>query len=281
MSKNNLLAVLLIVALACCMVCGCTSDTSASGQTAAGAETTPVAGEAESAESLVVYCGAGLREPMDEIAQVYQEQTGTEIKYTYSGSAQLLSQIELLQEGDCYMPGAKSYIDSADEKGFINSSEKTIYHVLAIAVAPGNPKNITTLEDLTQEGVRVAIGEPTGPAVGKATQKMMESAGYWEDMQDNIVVRSGTVNELLVYMNMEQADAAIIWEDLLDNTDLEQVDIPIDEGFIKVIPVGTLSFSENPEGAQAFADFVSSDEGKAIFAKHGFETFPCAKYGDA
>lgn len=265
---------LLIVALACCMVCGCTSE-------ATPADTTPVAGEAEAAESLVVYCGAGLREPMDEIAQVYQEQTGTEIKYTYSGSAQLLSQIELLQEGDCYMPGAKSYIDSADKKGFISTSDNTIYHVLAIAVAPGNPKEISTLEDLTKDGVRVAIGEPTGPAVGKAAKKMLEKAGYWEDMQDNIVVRSGTVNELMVYMNMEQADAAIIWEDLLDNSDLEQVDIPIDEGFIKVIPIGTLSFSENPEDASAFAAFVSSDDGKAIFVKHGFEAYPSAKYGDA
>jgi molybdate transport system substrate-binding protein len=269
MSKKYLLAVLLTVALACCMVCGCTSDT------------TPGAGESESAESLVVYCGAGLREPMDEIAKIYQEKTGTEIKYTYSGSAQLLSQMELLQAGDCYMPGAKSYIDSAAKKGFINSSEKTIYHVLAIAVTPGNPKNITTLADLTKEGIRVAIGEPSGPAVGSATKKMLETAGYWEDIQDNIVVQSGTVNELLVYMNMGQADAALIWEDLLDNSGLEQVDIPINEGFIKVIPIGTLSFSEHPKDAQAFADFVSSDEGKAIFLKHGFETYPSAKYGDA
>ncbi|KAF1078829.1 molybdate ABC transporter substrate-binding protein [Methanogenium sp. MK-MG] len=274
MSRKYLPAVLLIVALACCMACGCTSE-------ATPADTTPVAGVSESAESLIVYCGAGLREPMDEVAQVYQEKTGTEIKYTYSGSAQLLSQIELLQEGDCYMPGAKSYIDSAAEKGFINSSKKTVYHALAIAVAPGNPKDITTLDDLTKDGVRVAIGEPTGPAVGKASKKMLEKAGYWEDIQGNIVVQSGTVNELMVYMNMDQTDAAIIWEDLLDNSDLVKVDIPVDEGFIKVIPIGTLSFSENPEGAQAFADFVSSDEGKAIFVKHGFETYPCAKYGDA
>ncbi len=271
MSKKYLPAVLLIVTLACCMACGCTSE-------ATPADTTPAAGVSE---SLVVYCGAGLREPMDEIAQVYQEKTGTEIKYTYSGSAQLLSQIELLQSGDCYMPGAKSYIDSAAEKGFINSSEKTIYHVLAIAVAPGNPKNITTLADLTKDGVRVAIGEPTGPAVGSAAKKMLESAGYWEDIQGNIVVQSGTVNELLVYMNMDQADAAIIWEDLLDNSDLEKVDIPINEGFIKVIPIGTLSFSENPEDAQAFANFVSSDDGKAIFVKHGFGCYPCEKYENA
>jgi molybdate transport system substrate-binding protein len=274
MSKKLMgIAALCVVLLAACMICGCTGD--------ATTETPATATPAATEESLVVFCGAGLREPMDEIAQVYQERTGTEIQYTYGGSAQLLSQIELLQSGDAYMPGAKSYIDSAAEKGFIASSTPCIYHVLAIAVQQGNPMNITTLEDLTKDGVRVAIGEPTGPAVGSAAKKMLEKAGYWEDIQDNIVVRSGTVNELLVYTSMDQADAAIIWEDLLDNSELEQVDIPIDEGFIKVIPIGTLTFSENPEEAQAFADFVASDEGLAIYEKHGFEIYPCAKYGDA
>ena len=274
MSKKLMgIAALCVALLAACMICGCTGE---------AATDTPAAGTpAASEESLVVFCGAGLREPMDEIAQVYQDRTGTEIRYTYGGSAQLLSQIELLQEGDAYMPGAKSYIDSAAEKGFIAGSTPCIYHVLAIAVQPGNPLNITNLEDLTGDGVRVAIGEPTGPAVGQAAKKMLENAGYWEDIQDNIVVRSGTVNELLVYTTMDQADAAIIWEDLLDNSDLEQVDIPIDEGFVKVVPIGTLTFSENPDEAEAFADFVASDEGRAIFEKHGFETYPCAKYGDA
>ncbi|KAF1078830.1 molybdate ABC transporter substrate-binding protein [Methanogenium sp. MK-MG] len=272
MSKKYWAFAAIIAAFCLCMVCGCTSE----------ASLTPDGGQITTEDkSLIVYSGAGLRDPMDEIAQVYQEKTGTEIKYTYSGSAQLLSQMELLQKGDCYMPGAKAYIDSAAEKGFINSSEDVVYHVLAIAVEPGNPKNITSLKDLTEDGVTVAIGEPTGNAVGKATQKIYEKAGLWDDLQDNIVVRSGTVNELLVYMNMDQADAAIIWEDLLGNSDVEQVDIPHEEGFVKVIPVGTLTFSDKPAEAQAFADFIASDEGKAIFVKHGFETYPSAKYGDA
>ncbi|WAI01668.1 molybdate ABC transporter substrate-binding protein [Methanogenium organophilum] len=272
MSRKYGIVCAIIAAFCLCMVCGCTSD---------AAPATDAVQISTEEKSLIVYSGAGLRDPMDEIAQVYEEKTGTEIKYTYSGSAQLLSQMELLQEGDCYMPGARAYIDSAAEKGYINNSEDVIYHVLAIAVEPGNPQNITCLKDLTEDGVKVAIGEPTGNAVGKATQKIYEKAGLWEELQDNIVVRSGTVNELLVYMNMKQADAAIIWEDLLDNSDIEHVDIPQEEGFIKVVPVGTLSFSDKPTEAQAFADFVASDEGKAIFVKHGFETYPSEKYGDA
>ena len=262
----------IMAALCLCMVCGCTSDA------------TPVdnAGQINTEEkSLIVYSGAGLREPMDEIAEVYEEKTGTVIKYTFAGSAQLLSQIELLHEGDCYMPGARADLDPAIEKGLIGESEAVIYHLLAFAVQPGNPKNITCLKDLTESGVEVAIGEPTANAVGKATKKIYEKAGLWENLQDNIVVRSPTVNELIVYMNMGQADAAVIWEDLLGSSNIEKVDIPQEEGFIKVVPVATLSFSDKPAEAKAFADFVASDKGKAIFVKHGFESYPSAKYGDA
>lgn len=272
MSKNCWAFVAIIAALCFCMVCGCTSDAAPADD--AGQITTEE-------KSLVVYSGAGLREPMDEIAKVYENKTGTVIKYTYAGSAQLLSQIELLQEGDCFMPGARADLDTAIEKGFITNNENVIYHVLAFAVQPGNPKNITCLKDLTEDGVRVAIGDPTAIPVGKATKKIYEKAGLWEDLQDNIVTTTGTVNELVVYMNMNQADASMIWEDLLDSSNVEQVDIPQEEGFIKVVPISTLSFSEKPAEAQAFADFIASDEGKAIFVEYGFDTYPSAKYGDA
>jgi molybdate transport system substrate-binding protein len=38
------------------------------------------------------------------------------------------------------------------------------------------------------------------------------------------------------------------------------------------------TFTTQPELAQAFADFVASDEGKAIFEKYGFPGYPDAKY---
>lgn len=260
----------MLVAITGCMICGCTGE--------AGENTPAVSDDSTETDTLLVYCGAGLRDPMDEIADVFKQKEGISVDYTYGGSAQLLSQIELVKQGDAYMPGAKSYIDSAAEKGFISKSEKTVYHVLGIIVPKGNPKDIQCLNDLTKEGVRVALGEPSGPAVGKAAKKMLEKDGLWEDVEKNCVVKSGTVNELLVYVSMDQADAAIIWEDLFNPKTMEMVDIPLDKGFVKVIPIGTLSFSENPKNAEKFMNFVSSDEGKAVFEKYGFTTYPSEKY---
>lgn len=269
MKAFPLVVVLFLVLGASCFLSGCTSQqASANPQESEGS-------------TLLVYCGAGMKEPMEEIAQLFEEREGIRIEYTYGGSAQLLSQIELYQKGDAYMPGALAYIQSAMDKGFVDQTENVVYHVITIVVPKGNPANITTLEDLARPGVKVAIGEPTGPAIGQGTKKMLEKDGLWDAVSANAVVRSATVNELLVYVAMNQADAALIYEDLFNPEAMEKIEIPRAQGKVDVVPIGTLTFSENKQNAEKFMNFVASDEGKAIFAKHGFETYPSAKYGDA
>ena len=269
MKAISIFIVLFLVLGASCFLCGCTSQQ---------ASATPQESEGS---TLLVYCGAGMKEPMEEIAQLFEEREGIRIEYTYGGSAQLLSQIELYQKGDAYMPGALAYIQSAMDKGFVDQTENVVYHVITIVVPKGNPANITTLEDLARPGVKVAIGEPTGPAIGQGTKKMLEKDGLWDAVSANAVVRTATVNELLVYVAMNQADAALIYEDLFNPEAMEKIEIPKAQGKVDVVPIGTLTFSENKENAEKFMNFVASDEGKAVFAKHGFETFPSAKYGDA
>jgi len=236
-----------------------------------------VAGSAAE-DSLLVYCGAGLNEPMEEIASLFEEEEGVHVDYTFGGAAQLLTQIELYQTGDLYMPGARSYIDSAIEKGFVDETVNVVYHVPCIIVPKGNPAGVESLEDLAEPGVRVALGDPEGPAIGKVSKKMLEGLGIWEDVNKNVVALSATVNELLVYISLGQADAAIVWEDLYNPDEMDEVEIPQEMNDVKVVPIGTLVFSENKEMAEKFMNFVASDEGKAVFVDHGFATYPDSRY---
>lgn len=275
MKKFSCVFLVLLCLAGLILVSGCISDVSET-------DDSPSEVTDNQDKSLIVYCGAGLREPMEEIAKIYEEKEGVVIKYTFGGSAQLLSQMELLGSGDVYMPGARAYIDSAAKKGFIENSvgdsNDVVYHILLIATQKGNPKNIHSLKDLTKEGVNVGIGEPEGNAVGQASKSVLTKNNLWEDMQDNIVVKSGTVNELLVYLKMEQVDAVLIWSELPSPELFDIVNIPLEEGFVKVVPIGKLTFSEKPDEAQKFVDYVSSDEGKEIFLKYNFETYPNPKY---
>jgi molybdate transport system substrate-binding protein len=215
---------------------------------------------------------------MEEIADLFEEREGVEVQYTFGGSAQLLSQIELYQTGDLYMPGARSDIESAIEKGFVDETRDVVYHVPCIVTPKGNPAGIDSLECLAEPGVRVALGDPTGPAIGKVSKKILESLGIWDEVGENVVAFSGTVNELLVYVSLGQADAAIVWEDLFNPDEMEMVEIPREKNEIKVVSIGTLIFSEDKEVAERFMNFVVSEEGKEVFVDHGFVAYPDPKY---
>lgn len=233
----------------------------------------------EKPQSLLVYCGAGMRKPMDEIGLLFEEKYGISANYNYAGSNTLLSQMELTQKGDIYMPGATYYFDVAKEKGFTDYEQLIAYHMPVIAVPKGNPANITSLDDLAKPGVKVILGDPKAAAIGNLGNKILEKNGIYEDVENNIIARGATVNELVIYVSMNQADASIIWEDLVVNSEkIETVAIPSEQNIIKIIPIGTLTFSEKNDAAKTFVDFVASEEGKIIFEKHGFTAYPNEKY---
>ncbi|MEA3488116.1 MAG: molybdate ABC transporter substrate-binding protein, partial [Euryarchaeota archaeon] len=230
--------------------------------------------------ALMVYSGAGMRKPMDEIGTVFEQKYGVAVNYNYAGSNTLLSQIELTQEGDVYMPGATMYIETAKEKGFIDYEQNVAYHVPVIAVPEGNPADITCLEDLTKPGVKVVLGDPKAAACGKIANKILEKNGIFDAVDANVIACAATVNELVVYTCMGTTDASIIWKASLVGTENETdtIEIPKEQNIIKIIPIGTLTFSECQDRAKQFVDFVTSAEGKAIFEKHGFTTYPNEKY---
>jgi len=227
-------------------------------------------------DMLLVYSGAGMRKPMDKIGAAFENKYGVAVNYNYAGSNTLLSQIELTSKGDVYMPGATMYIAKAKEKGFIDYDKPVAYHIPVIAVPEGNPAKITNLKDFSKPGVKVVLGDPKAAACGKIAKKILEKNKIFNDVQNNIIAYTATVNELVVYLCMGQSDASILWKASLLGTEekTDIIKIPEKQNCIKVIPIGTLTFSKNKEVAEKFVDFVVSPEGKQIFKECGFTTYP-------
>ncbi len=233
----------------------------------------------QEAESIMVYSGAGMRKPMDEIGLAFQEKYGAEVKYNYAGSNALLSQMELTREGDAYMPGATMYIEIATEKGFVDYQKLISYHIPVITVPKGNPGNITCLEDLARPGVKLVWGDPEVAAIGKAGKKILEKNGIYDAVWANVIATLPTMNEVMMQIAMGQADASVNWWDTVKSVeDIDIIEIAKEQNAIKVIPIGVTTFSKNPETARKFVDFCASDDGKTIFEKHGFVTYPNPEY---
>jgi molybdate transport system substrate-binding protein len=223
-------------------------------------------------ESLLVYSGAGLSKAMDEIGQVFEANYGATIQLNYGGCAQLLGQMEINSTGDVFVGGSMNDADIALEKGFTEECLEVVYHIPAIAVPKGNPAGITSLEDMAKPGMKLILGDTLSNAIGKKGEKIFDKKGLLEKIDANVVARAVTVNEIITQISLGQGDAGLVWADNgVGNSDIEIIEIPIEQNLMDKVPACVLSFTEKEELAQLFVDFLMSEEGKAIFMKHGFQ----------
>ncbi len=76
-------------------------------------------GEAPPASKLSMYCAAGLRWPVEEIARQYEQEYKIRVEIQFGGSDTLLNQIEVnkFDTGDLYLAADDWYTDEAASEG--------------------------------------------------------------------------------------------------------------------------------------------------------------------
>jgi molybdate transport system substrate-binding protein len=239
-------------------------------------------------QTLLVYSGAGLKSAMDELAENFENETESEVDVDiiYGGSGHIFGQLSITKRGDIFIPGAEYYTLRGIEEGLLyeNLTRNVTYHIPCILVQEGNPKDITSLEDLTKPGVKVGLGGVEECAIGRLSKKMLEKQrqgqgqGLYEVIKENnLEVTTATVNELLMYVAIGTVDAAIVWEDnvgtLIEQGKVDVVEIDPSKNIIKTIPISITKCTKNLEVAKDFMDFCCSEEGLAIWERNGFTPY--------
>lgn len=232
---------------------------------------------AEQQSELTIFVGAGIRPPVAELAELFARDHGVHIVSDYAGSEVLLSKIQLAERGDIYMPGDKHYVDQAAEAGLILSQQSVCYFVPTILVQKGNPKQIAGLQDLVKPGIKLGLGDEKSCAIGRTCKRIFEQNGFpWEKVEKNLAFQSMTVNELGMQIQAQSLDAVIVWDAIAAYyaDDGDEVVIPLEQNVISRVNVAVLKFTQDQELAEQFVEFVASDQGRAIFQKHGYRTAP-------
>jgi len=277
--KNIRYSLVFTVLIICALIAaGCTSSTPAGAQNKAipSATISPVSSQG----SILVFAGAGLKAPLDEIGPAFAQKYGIAVQYNYGGAGTLVSQMNLTRKGDVFMPGSTTEFKTAKDQGLVDASQLVAYHVPVIAVQKGNPKNIKTLKDFAQPGLKIALGDANATAIGKAGAKMFKNFNITAAVEKNVVTRTPTINELTIIMNTGQADAALLTLDQIDPAKVDAITIPVGDNAVLITPIGATTYSKNTDAANKFVAYVASDEGKAFFAKHGFPIYPDPVYAN-
>lgn len=230
--------------------------------------------EKKKQKELLIYCGVTMIQPISEIAGIIEKQEGCKISIIKDGSGNLLKMIRANNVGDLYFPGSYSYIKTCLTDGIVTETVHVGYNKAAMMVQKGNPKSISTdLDNLASGKYYVVIGNPDSGSIGEETAVILDKAGIKAEAIANARKFVIDSKHLAVVLKEKEADLVVNWYAVStwpENAPYVDV-LPIDEKYAskKRLVLGLLGTSKYTDIARKFMEYAASDEGRAIFTKHG------------
>ena len=222
--------------------------------------------------TLRLYAGAGMRPAVDDLAAAFAKTTGVNVEADYAGSGMLITRAREDRDADLFMPGDVWYVDQLHAKSGLVEAKTTIAYFIPVIIVPkGNPKKIGTVNDLLRGDIAVALGKPEACQVGRISNQILEKNGIDKSRIRNLK-ESLTVNELAVWVEMKDVDAAIVWDAIaaVASKGVDAIRIPDEKNVISEVVVGLLKTSRNKDAARQFVDFMRSEKGRAILRNRGY-----------
>jgi molybdate transport system substrate-binding protein len=231
-----------------------------------------------SPNEILIFAGAASKPATEEVIRTFQERTGVTARILFGGSGFVLSQMKLAKRGDLYFPGSSDFMEIAKKESLVYSDSERIvaYLIPAINVQKGNPRGIHSLQDLTRNGIRLAIANPEAVCVGTYAVEIIEknlTSTEKENFKRNLVNYTESCEKTANVISLKAVDAVMGWR-VFQYWDPERIETvylkPEEIVRIGYIPIAVSRFTKNRKGAETFIDFLLSSEGKTIFKKYRY-----------
>lgn len=251
--------------------CGADDDSEPNDTVAPAATDAATAAVPDQAVSgnVTVFAAASLSAAYTEIGDAFMtEHPDATVVLNFASSSDLVTQINEGAPADVYASADQANMAKlVDAGGSAGDARVFATNSLQIIVEPGNPKGITGVADLAEPDVIYVTCAPEVP-IGRYAASVLENAGVTvtpASLEEN-------VKGIVTKVTLGEADAGIVYStDVIAAGDQAGgVDIPDDINVVATYPLVVTAESPNPDGGQAFVDFVLSEAGQKILAGYGF-----------
>jgi molybdenum ABC transporter molybdate-binding protein len=240
-----------------------------------GSGVSPAIGESgqPSAEPLVVYVAASNKSVFEAVRRDYERDRGWRIDVQFGPSQTLLASAEVTGVGDLYLPADDSFLAAARKRGLLDAQLPLGAMRAIVAVPRGNPRKISTWNDLLQPDIRIALGSVEASAIGKMLKASLLERGLWDALHAHTTVYKTTVNEVANDVKAGAVDAGIVFDAVLhDYPTLEGVQLEELAPIKAHVAIGVLKASRQGARARHFARYLAArDKGLARYREFGFQ----------
>ena len=207
-------------------------------------------------DNLTVFAASSLTDVLPDLAEAFEEQTGTTITAVFGGSNHLAAQLRDGAPADTFLTADARFLGT---KGLTGQSISFATNHLVVAVPSGNPAGLASVADLARSELRVVVCAESVPC-GAATSHMR--------IRIEADSREPSVRAVLSRLSLGEADVGIVYaSDVLAVPQVEEA-WPQPRACPCIAYVGVAI----TDSATPFIKFMGSSAAAEILSAHGFST---------
>lgn len=236
-------------------------------------------GTGEKPAELVVSTAASLADALKELQPAFEaEHRGVKLRFNAGSSGALQQQIEQGAPTDLFISAATGPMESLVQKGLVEQGAvRTLAtnQVVLIRSKAGEAV-VQRWEDLAGDQVkRIALGNPQHVPAGQYGRAVLEKLNLWSIAQQRLVLGED-VRQVLHYVESGDVQAGLVYR--TDAATSQKVvvvaEAPAGSHSPVLYPMSVLKESRHQALATALADFLLSEKGRQVLARHGFGPTP-------
>jgi len=232
----------------------------------------PTATEQASQGEIIIAAAADLQFAFQDIAEIYEHETGQQVRLVFGSTGLLTQQIEHGAPYDLIAAANQEYVDRLLGQDLVLPDSIKLYARGRIVLAVNRQTGLALdkLEDLLEADIRhIAIANPQHAPYGVAAMQALQTSGLWEQVQDKLVLGEN-VRQALQYVQSGDAQAGIIALSVANVPEItwtlidEGLHAPLDQS------LAVLTSAKEPELAAQFAAYINGTVGRPIMRQYGF-----------
>ena len=226
---------------------------------------------------IVVFAASSLTDAFHDLAEAFETANpDAEVTFSFAGSSALALQIQEGAPADVFASADFDQVAVAAASGALGAP--IVFATNVPVVVWNGAGNLDQFAAIAEPGLRLILAAEDVP-IGRYAREILANAstadGLGEDFADRVLANlrseEANVRAVMTKVQLGEADLGIVYRtDANAAGDVAIVSIPPEYNVTAEYPIAALTESDNPSGAGAWIAFVTSDEGQAILARHGF-----------
>jgi molybdate transport system substrate-binding protein len=228
------------------------------------------------ADEVVVFAAASMKTALDEVASLWQAETGIVVTVSYAGSSALAQQIIAGAPADIFISAASAWMDAVEGEGLVVEGSRTdLLGNTLVLIAHGPdaaPVEIAPGVDLAGllGGGKLAMALVDAVPAGQYGKAALETLGIWDAVSPS-VAQSDNVRAALALVSTGEAPYGIVYatDAAADDNVTIVGTFPADSHPPIIYPAALLTEAAD-EADRAFFAALRSDAARAAFERQGF-----------